>query len=154
MTARVRILGASYGPEAIRAMLQAFDAVWASVHFHFYDSPEAFDAARLTLADAILLAASGDNQDVEQLKAAGLGAMAAHYHLEAGDLGLEAITRQRINNPKYWRSYAEGTAMIAEQMQDPECRRLLMGVSETYAELTRRALAAEEAASSKAATGS
>lgn len=51
---------------------------------------------------------------------------------------------QRLNNPKYWRSYAEETLTIADQMKDPECRKLLMSIAETYAELARRASAYEE----------
>jgi hypothetical protein len=47
---------------------------------------------------------------------------------------------QRVHNPRYWRSYAEETRTIAEQMKGPQCKRLLTGVSETYAELARRAI--------------
>jgi hypothetical protein len=50
---------------------------------------------------------------------------------------------QRVNNPRYWRSYAEETRKIADQIKDPESKRLLMGVAKTYAELARRAIAAE-----------
>src|SRR5262245_35503234 len=132
MKARARLLGASYAPETVRAMLEAFDAAWASVRFHFYDSPETFEPARLGLANAILREAADDHRDVEQLKAAGLAAVAAHYRLGPDDFGLEAIMPQRVNNPRYWRSFAEETLAIAEQMKDPECRRLLMGVAETY----------------------
>jgi hypothetical protein len=46
---------------------------------------------------------------------------------------------QRINSPTYWRNYAEDTVRIAEQMKDPESKRLLMGVVATYVELARRA---------------
>jgi hypothetical protein len=124
-------------------MLEAFDSAWASMHFHFYDSPDTFECARLRLANAILLAAAGDRGDVEQLKTAGLASIAAHYQLAPDDFGLEAIMPQRVNNPRYWRSYAEETRTIAEQMQDPECKRMLLGVAETYAELARRALGDE-----------
>lgn len=139
MKARARLLGSIYSPETIRAMLEAFDAAWASVHFHFYDSPDTFECARLRLANAILLAAAGDRRDVEQLKIAGLASVAAHYRLAPDDFGLEATMPQRVNNPRYWRSFAEATRAIAEQMEDPECKRMLLGVAETYAELARRA---------------
>ena len=56
---------------------------------------------------------------------------------------------QRVNNPRYWRNYAEETRTIADQIKDPECKRLLMGVAETYAELARRAIAAEAATPNK-----
>src|SRR5262245_66553892 len=95
MKARARLFGSSYDPDTIRAMLEAFDAAWASVHFHFYDGPDAHEAARLRLANAILLAAADGNRDVEDLKAHGLASIAAHYQLEHGDCGLEAIMPQR-----------------------------------------------------------
>ena len=52
---------------------------------------------------------------------------------------------QRVHNPRYWRNYADETLAIAEQMTDPECKRLLIGVAETYAQLARRAAAKEVA---------
>src|SRR5262245_21633230 len=149
MKAIIRIRAASYGPETIQAMLGAFDAVWAAVHFHFYDNPDTYDAARLRLANAILRAAANGNRDVAQLKNAGLASMAAHYRLEPGDCGMEAIMPQRVNNPRYWRNYSEETRTIAEQMKDPECKRLLMSVAETYAELARRATGVEAGRPSK-----
>jgi hypothetical protein len=152
MKVRARLLGASYEPETIPAMLEAFDAAWASLRFHFYDSPDTFEAARLGLANAILLEAADDHRDVQQLKAAGLAAMAAHYRLGPGDFGLEAIMPQRVHNPKYWRSFAEETLTIAEQMKDAECKRLLVAIAQTYAELARRAIAAEKAASGRTRT--
>src|SRR5262245_46398234 len=138
MHARFRIWGASYGPETITAMLAAFDEAWAAVRFHFHDSPELFETSRERLADAILGAAAEGGRDVGRLKRAGLLAMAMHYRLEPADFGLEAVMPQRVNNPRYWQSYAEETRTIAEQITDPECKRLLIGVSETYAELARR----------------
>jgi hypothetical protein len=122
-------------------MLDAFDAVWASVHFHFYESPEYYEAARLRLASAILAAAALGDRNVRRLTNAGLLSLSMRYRLGSGDFGAEAIMPQRVNNPRYWRSYAEETRTIAEQMNDPECKRLLMGVAETYAELARRAIA-------------
>jgi hypothetical protein len=80
--------------------------------------------------------------EVERLKRAGLSVVAAHYRLEPADLDLETIMPQRVNNSKYWQSHADATLALAEQMTDPECRRLLLGVAQTYAELARRALAA------------
>jgi hypothetical protein len=148
MKALARLRAASYAPETVRAMMDAFDAVWSSVHFHFYDSPETFERARLRLANAILGAAAYPGQDVESLKTAGLRSMAMQYRLQPGDFGLEAAMPQRVNNPRYWRNYAEETRTIAEQMLDPESKRMLMGVAETYAELARRALAEAETSSS------
>jgi hypothetical protein len=143
MKAIARLRGASYSPQTVQAMLEAFDAAWALVHFHFYESPDCYEVARLRLANTILRAADEGNRDVEQLTAAGLASMGAFYRLEPGDFGAEAIMPQRVNNPRYWQNYAEETRTMAEQMKDPECKRLLVGVAETYAELARRAVAPE-----------
>src|SRR5262245_53368723 len=116
MEAIIRLRAASYDPETIQAMARAFDAAWAAVHFHFYDGPDTYEAARLMLANAILRAAADGNRDVAQLKNAGLASIAAHYRLEPGDCGLEAIMPQRVHNPRYWRNFAEFTRTIAEQM--------------------------------------
>ena len=50
---------------------------------------------------------------------------------------------ERERNSTYWRSYAEQTRTIAEEMKDPECKRMLLDVAETYAELARRAVTAK-----------
>lgn len=152
MKAILRLRAASYDPETIQAMVRAFDAVWAAVHFHFYESPDTYEAARLRLANAILRAAADGNRDVAQLKTAGLASIAARYRLEPGDCELEAIMPQRVNNPRYWRNYADATRAIAEQTKDPECKRILMGVAESYAELARRAIATAAGGPSKDAT--
>lgn len=145
MPESIRKWGASYGHETVNAMLAAFDEAWAAIRVHFHESPAKFEATRMRLADAILAAAADGSPDVERLKKAGLTAIARYYRLDLTDLDLGATMPQRVNNPKYWRSYAEQTLTIAEQMKDPECKRLLMGVAETYAKLARRALALEEA---------
>jgi plasmid stability protein len=146
MTARLLLFGATYDPETVQAMVRAFDGAWACVH-QFYGSREAAEDARMTLAGAILLAARDKSLNVEQLKAAGLAFMTAHHGLEPDDM--EAT--MRINTAQHWRACAEEAATIAAQMTDSESRRLLMVVSQAYAELARRALAQEVAASNKAA---
>src|SRR5262245_52185056 len=117
MRARLGSWGASYGPETVKAMLLAFDEAWAAVRLHFHECPASFEASQTRLADAILAAAGGGSRDVQQLKRAGLLAIAAHYRLEPADFDLEATLPQRVNNPRYWRSYAEETLTIAEQMK-------------------------------------
>src|SRR5262245_49568997 len=144
MHARSRTWAAFYGPRAIRAMVAAFDEAWDVVQFDFHASPESFEAVRLRLADSILMAAASDKRDVPTLRNAGLLAMAMHYRLRPDDFGTRATMPQRLNNPRYWISYAEETRTIAEQMQDPECKRRLLDVAETYAWLARRALAEEQ----------
>jgi hypothetical protein len=52
---------------------------------------------------------------------------------------------QRVHCAKYWRSHADETVAIADQMTDLECRQLLMRIAETYAQLARHAAAKEAA---------
>jgi len=57
---------------------------------------------------------------------------------------------QRVHCAKYWRSHAEEALIMAEQMTDPRCGRLLMGIAESYAQLARHAAAKEAARGNKA----
>jgi len=47
---------------------------------------------------------------------------------------------QRLHSPQYWRSCVEQTLTIANQMCDPECKRLLIGIAQAYAQLARLAV--------------
>src|SRR5437660_11162853 len=58
MRTRRRIDGASFGPDALTAMGQAFDAAWEHVRESFGADPLIIEAARLALADALLSVAS------------------------------------------------------------------------------------------------
>jgi len=141
MHAHSRIWGAWYGPKTIRAMITAFDEAWELVQLGVDAdaSPQSFEAVRLRLADAILVEAAHGNRSVPTLRNAGLLAMAMQYRLSPDSFAWRSIMLERASNSTYWRSYAEETRTIADQMQDPECKRLLMDVAETYAELARRA---------------
>jgi hypothetical protein len=44
-----------------------------------------------------------------------------------------------IDDPDHFRSHAEEARTMAEQMIDPEAKRMMMGVVETYERLARRA---------------
>jgi hypothetical protein len=66
---------ASYGPDTLRALTQAFDEAWQNIEGNFGNSPAELDAARLRLANALLSVAFEDSRDVEMLKRAGLQAM-------------------------------------------------------------------------------
>jgi len=79
MRARALIDGASFGPDALKAVSQAFDQAWAQIASHFGGDPSVTDAARIALANAILSVASDDSRDVEVLKRAGLEALAHNY---------------------------------------------------------------------------
>jgi hypothetical protein len=69
---------AAFGPEAIKAMGEAFDQAWIEVAGNF-GSPLEVEKARLKLANAMLSIASDGSTDVALLKAGALRAMANDY---------------------------------------------------------------------------
>ena len=75
MRARQLIDGASFGPDALKAIGAAFDAAWADISGRFGTNPVAIEAARLKLANAVLSVASEDSRDVEALKRGALQVM-------------------------------------------------------------------------------
>jgi hypothetical protein len=79
MKARELVEGASYGPDALKVMGEAFDAAWQSIAGNFGDDPQDIEKARLRLAHALLSVAREDSRDVEALKTAALAAMALAY---------------------------------------------------------------------------
>ena len=80
-TARAHQLidGASFGPEALKAIGEAFDAGWAEIAGNFGDDPEDVEKARQRLAKAMLSVASEDSRDVGVLRRAALQRMALDY---------------------------------------------------------------------------
>ena len=79
MKARQLIDSASYGPEALAAMGQAFDEAWRSIEGNFGSDPRDIEKARYRLATALLSVADEDSRDVEALKRGALEAMALAY---------------------------------------------------------------------------
>ena len=79
MKARRLIDGAAYGPNALKALGQAFDEAWANIAGNFGDDPSDIERARPKLATALLSVASEDSRDVEVLKKAALQVMALGY---------------------------------------------------------------------------
>jgi hypothetical protein len=79
MTARQLLDGASYSPEALHAIGQAFDEAWRAIAGNFGSDPEDSEKARLRLAEAVLSVANEDSRDIEALKAGALIAMALAY---------------------------------------------------------------------------
>ena len=69
MQARALIQNASFGPDALKAIGQAFDAAWADIEGNFGEEPERVAAARLKLANAMLAVADNDSRDVQALSA-------------------------------------------------------------------------------------
>jgi hypothetical protein len=80
MKARQLIDGASFGPDALKAIGRAFDEAWAQIAANFGDDAEDIDKARYRLATAMLSVSDEDSRNVEALKRAALEAMALGYH--------------------------------------------------------------------------
>ena len=79
MKARQLVDGASYGPETLKVIGQAFDEAWANIAGNFGNDPDDIERGRLKLANALLSVASEDCRDVEALKRRALQAMALAY---------------------------------------------------------------------------
>src|SRR5687767_2105738 len=79
MTARRLIDGASFGPDALKAVGQAFDQAWREIAATFGTDPFDIERARLRLANAVLSIADEDSRDVDALKRAALQRMALDY---------------------------------------------------------------------------
>jgi ATP-dependent DNA ligase len=65
MKARQLIDGASFGPETVKAMGEAFDQAWAEVAGNFGDNPSQIASARLRLADAVISVTTEGSTDVD-----------------------------------------------------------------------------------------
>ena len=79
MKARKLIDGASFGPEALKAVGQAFDEAWQDIAGNFGDDPQDVERARMKLANAVLSIADEESRDVDVLKRAALQRMALDY---------------------------------------------------------------------------
>ena len=79
MKAKQMISGASYGPEALKAIGQAFDEAWLEIAGNFGDDAVDIQKARVRLAGALLSIAHEDSRDVGVLKQAALERMALDY---------------------------------------------------------------------------
>jgi hypothetical protein len=76
MTARELIDKASFGPDALKVIYQAFDDAWAEIAADYAGGAEA-EAARTALAEALLSVASKDSNDSGLLKRIALQQMAS-----------------------------------------------------------------------------
>jgi hypothetical protein len=81
MKARRLIDGAAFGPEALEAIGQAFDAAWVEIAGNFGSDSGQVEAARLKLANAMLSIAHEDSRNVEVLKQAALERIALDYRV-------------------------------------------------------------------------
>jgi len=48
-----------------------------------------------------------------------------------GDTGL-------LNNAKHWRERADEARAVAEGLHDPDAKRMMLGIAETYEKLTKK----------------
>jgi hypothetical protein len=85
MKARHLIDNGSYGPEALKAIGQAFDEAWREIAGNFGDDPRDVELARVRLANALLSVACEESRDVEALKNGALQAMALAYRERVRD---------------------------------------------------------------------
>jgi hypothetical protein len=51
----------------------------------------------------------------------------------------EALMPHRIDVAKHWRARAEEARALADQLRDPESRRIMLGIAVSYVILARRA---------------
>ena len=79
MDAHALIENASYGPEALKIMKQAFDEAWQQVAGNFGEETTDAEKARLRLARALLSIARENSRDVNALRRAALEQMALDY---------------------------------------------------------------------------
>lgn len=79
MKARQLISGASYGPDALKIIFQAFDDAWDSIADNFGNDPLAIEAARLKLANIILSFPDNDIRNAQEIKNSSLQIMALIY---------------------------------------------------------------------------
>jgi hypothetical protein len=103
MKARKLIDGASFGPDALKAIGQAFDEAWQEVAGNFGDDPQDIEHARFKLANAVLSIAGEDSRDVDVLKRAALQRMALDYRRRDdpllptdGTLPMANVSREKI----------------------------------------------------------
>ena len=79
MKARALISAASYGPETLKIVFQAFDAACAEIAQQFEGHPAQEDAARERLAHAVLAVADEHSKDAESLKKTALRVLGMSY---------------------------------------------------------------------------
>ena len=72
MPARKLIEGASFGPETLKTLFQAFDEAWVVLAPRYGNDATAIEAARTRLANILLTLARKDSRDVALLRDAAL----------------------------------------------------------------------------------
>jgi len=67
MKARALIEGASFGPDVLKVIAQAFDEAWKAGAGNFGEEPAVVEEAQVRLAKALLSVAADDSRDPEVL---------------------------------------------------------------------------------------
>ena len=68
--------GASFGPDALKAICRAFDIAWRAIAKQFAGDQAKAEAVRIALANCLLSLADEDSRDVEVLATAALDSLA------------------------------------------------------------------------------
>jgi hypothetical protein len=77
MKARRLIGSASYGPEQLKVLFEAFDQAWEAIAADVGENPAAIETTRLRLARIILSLAGDGGQDPARLKDTALQLLSA-----------------------------------------------------------------------------
>lgn len=77
MRAQRIIDGASFGPDVLKVVQQAFDEAWQAVAHKF--TPDEHERVRGELATSMMSATRDDSANVERLREAGIRAMRSKY---------------------------------------------------------------------------
>jgi hypothetical protein len=86
MQARALIDNASYGPETLKVLCEAFDGAWAEISSQYSYDDVTREVARLRLAQVVLSFAVEDSRDAEPIKRAALNTMAVMSQSAIGTL--------------------------------------------------------------------
>jgi hypothetical protein len=81
MKARQLIGGATYAPDVLKVVYQAFDDAWAEIGPSISNRPEAIESAQLSLADIVLSLAKSGPIDRDALKDSAVRAFRLKHHL-------------------------------------------------------------------------
>ena len=68
MKARQLVADSSYGPDSLKVLFQAFDEAWKEIAPRTSQDEVAVEAARLKLASIVLIVATNESRDAEQIK--------------------------------------------------------------------------------------
>jgi hypothetical protein len=131
MEARRLIAGASFGPDALKVLFQAYDEAWAVLAPRYGNDQPDVETARSRLANVLLGLMREDTRDVAWLRDAGL----QHYET------VTVVVPPSIENAKHWRDRADETLAMANETGHAESKRILLDIAHGYAQLARMAAA-------------